>query len=558
VNDIVPTQSQRDLTRRLLRFRSLPEKETALALAADLFKSGRYGDARGVAVSAQQGRAGDEHLLVLEARAWYLERDLGRAQQALMEAVRFNPECTEAFVLLGEVMLKRGEPERAVKVLLKALSLEPEDAQINQIFKRATRFADIARSYSDDVTPVGEEGAAAAKGQPEPEDVQGETAPEQTSSEGWVRAWTRRPAAPPQRPSGPARPSISIIEVNAQHASQLTADSDAQPPPTSERSSAGKGALPTWASENKLVIALCVLAALVVVATVVLYLARGPLGLEKYFTTESSRPHAVRQAAAASGAPRAPQQTPAPARAVEAITASPSAATAVAPAERLLFDEVASLVANGELTRAKARWSQAPEAQRKSILGKAAWAHLALAAGRPQEAVAALADSAKAESLPALASVVYGNALLAAGRSTDAASAYHQALRVEPALPEALIARAELAVRGEQVELALDLIERTESSPQTAQRPSNFRARVLTLKGRAYLLRAQPGDPERARESLSQAVALEGVSAEAYFWLGEVQARRRPRAATEAYERYLKLSPTGTYAPRARRAVAPR
>ena len=42
----------------------------------ELIAAGRYGDARGVVVSAQSPEQEDGTLLVLEGRAWLLERDL--------------------------------------------------------------------------------------------------------------------------------------------------------------------------------------------------------------------------------------------------------------------------------------------------------------------------------------------------------------------------------------------------------------------------------------------------------------------------------------------------
>jgi predicted TPR repeat methyltransferase len=82
---------------------------------------------------------------------------------------------------------------------------------------------------------------------------------------------------------------------------------------------------------------------------------------------------------------------------------------------------------------------------------------------------------------------------------------------------------------------------------------------MLTLKGHAYVQRARSGDFEEATNALSEAVALPGVSVEAFFWLGEAQAgARRPRAATAAYQRYMALDPQGIFVARAKRALATR
>ena len=82
-----PGADSHSLNARLLRFRSDPDLEDACALAEDLISARRYGDARGVAVSAQtDDERLDSRLLVLEARAWYLDHDLVRAQAALVAA----------------------------------------------------------------------------------------------------------------------------------------------------------------------------------------------------------------------------------------------------------------------------------------------------------------------------------------------------------------------------------------------------------------------------------------------------------------------------------------
>src|SRR5689334_9965494 len=129
-----PSTDTHMLNARLLRFRSRPEHEDAYALAQDLFAAQRYGDARGVLVSVQadddqqQGR-----LLVLEGRAWYMDRDLGRAQAALLKAAKLDPQHADAFRWLGEVLLKRGDPGRAVRAFERALMLGADDAELPRL-----------------------------------------------------------------------------------------------------------------------------------------------------------------------------------------------------------------------------------------------------------------------------------------------------------------------------------------------------------------------------------------------------------------------------------------
>jgi hypothetical protein len=89
-------------------------------------------------------------------------------------------------------------------------------------------------------------------------------------------------------------------------------------------------------------------------------------------------------------------------------------------------------------------------------------------------------------------------------------------------------------------------------------RPPETRARLLTLVGRAHIQVAGGGVSQKAAEALAAAVQIQGVPAEAFFWLGESRAGVQTSEARNAYERYLQLEPNGRYAERAKRALAPR
>jgi hypothetical protein len=88
--------NKRVLDARLLRFRSNPESEHPIPLANELMQAGRYGDARGVLVSSYKGNEEDLQLLLMEARAWFVERDFERAQAALHQALRSDPSCVSS------------------------------------------------------------------------------------------------------------------------------------------------------------------------------------------------------------------------------------------------------------------------------------------------------------------------------------------------------------------------------------------------------------------------------------------------------------------------------
>jgi len=144
--------STHSLNARLLRFRSQPGSEDPYTLAEDLIAAKRYGDARGVTVTAQ-GDQEDGYLLVLEGRAWLQERDLVRAQAALLRAVRAAPEFADAYRWLGHVLLKRGDPQRALKTLRRALELNPNDDESQKL---ATRAEHLSEAIEDETMPMSE------------------------------------------------------------------------------------------------------------------------------------------------------------------------------------------------------------------------------------------------------------------------------------------------------------------------------------------------------------------------------------------------------------------
>lgn len=586
---------QRNLTRRLLRFRSLPDKEDPVSLAEALLNTGRYGDARGVAVSAQKGKTEDAKLFLLEARAWFLERDLARAQAALLETIGTDPQCAQAYSLLGEVMLKRGEPERAFKALNKALELDPLDARTTLLCGRALRFSDIARAHSDSEelrptgdppsgnptqnapttptpmiapapvvapTPIIEPLSLPATDEPEglaesPQVDDGSERDEPFSDrptalmidDASVRSSVRPSLAPPERPSGPARPTPSIhpvfygVDLETVQALPTPVPSALPVEDTSSKTVRGGGRLMIFG------VALVVLALLALAG---LYFAHGGSSERKPVNVLSPMPasgKAAKQTAAMSSAQ--------PAAAPSSLDSWPETTSDAASATALL-DKIEQLARESRFNEAKSYLSSVPQPLRQSVLGRAAAARLALAQGRPVEALHALSALAQEGALPPSVSVIYGNALLVVGRVDEAAAAYNSALKLDPEMPEALLERAQLAVRGEQAANAFEFLDRAQRSPKTPARPEAFHARLLTIKGRAYLLRAQSGDFELASRFFFEAIAKKGVPVEAYFWLGEAQAPRKPLAASMAFQRYLDLDPKGMYAARAKRALLPR
>jgi tetratricopeptide (TPR) repeat protein len=151
---------------------------------------------------------------------------------------------------------------------------------------------------------------------------------------------------------------------------------------------------------------------------------------------------------------------------------------------------------------------------------------------------------------------LYGDALYAADQVNPAAGAYDAALAVDGDLPEALLGRAEVHLRAERAQEALELLEKAKTALQTRLRAPEMRARMLTLYGHAYVQRNKRGDLEAARDALRKALQMNPPS-EAYFWLGEAVAGKITPEAAAALKHYLEIEPNGYYAARAKRSLGP-
>jgi cytochrome c-type biogenesis protein CcmH/NrfG len=109
-------------------------------------------------------------------------------------------------------------------------------------------------------------------------------------------------------------------------------------------------------------------------------------------------------------------------------------------------------------------------------------------------------------------------------------------------------------VRGDHGRDALSLLDRAAESLESRARPPALRARMLMLRGRAWL--AERRTPE-ARDTLREASELAGAPAETWFWLGEALTSSNAAQAREAYQHYLDSGSTDdTLAGRARRALS--
>lgn len=180
-------------------------------------------------------------------------------------------------------------------------------------------------------------------------------------------------------------------------------------------------------------------------------------------------------------------------------------------------------------------------------------AKLAVAQRRYGDAIQAIRPLAEPETAPASVVSLYGDALLGVGETDAAIEAFERALTLDASSPEALIGRADLHVRGDHGRDALSLLDRAAEALEQRARPPALRARMLMLRGRAWL--SERHAPE-ARDALREASEIPGAPAETWFWLGESLSSSNAAQAREAYQHYLDSGQTDdTLAGRARRAI---
>ncbi len=144
-----------NLDARLLRFRNDPGSEPAVGLAAALIDANREREATEVAEAGLARTPKDPELGLLLGRGLVASGEMLRAQQAFLQAARIAPRDPRPFRWLGEVLLRRGDPGRAKKVLAKARALGGgDDPAIRRLLERATRFERIADEADSEVTKV--------------------------------------------------------------------------------------------------------------------------------------------------------------------------------------------------------------------------------------------------------------------------------------------------------------------------------------------------------------------------------------------------------------------
>lgn len=215
---------------------------------------------------------------------------------------------------------------------------------------------------------------------------------------------------------------------------------------------------------------------------------------------------------------------------------------------------VEALIGLGRVDDARVQLEGVRREDREMPRARVVSARLALAVGRPGEAVTAMRPIATAEGAGADVIALFADALYEAGEVDAATEQYERARDLDSTHPETLLGIAKALVRAEKGRDALPVLAAVHQALQRRLRPPVIHATMHLLRGRAYLLNGRR-DVGPARQALRDATAITGAPAEAFFWLGEALSGDNAPEARAAYQRYLELAPNGPYASRARRAV---
>ncbi|MEO0324550.1 MAG: tetratricopeptide repeat protein, partial [Myxococcota bacterium] len=213
---------------------------------------------------------------------------------------------------------------------------------------------------------------------------------------------------------------------------------------------------------------------------------------------------------------------------------------------------VEALLGIGNVPDAKVQLERVRPAQRELESVQRVSARVALADGRPGDAVRTLRARAMERDAAVALRVLYADALFAAGETLAASSVYEAALGDDAGHPEALLGFATVLLRGDKADEAEAILARAAGALAGRLRPPALRARLAYLEGRAAL---SAEDLEAAREKLRAATTLPDAPPEAFFYLGESLAGVNAPEARTAYEQFLERVQDGGLADRARAAL---
>jgi tetratricopeptide (TPR) repeat protein len=156
----------RALDELLKSWRSNPDADATIAACSYLGSSDREELIREVGASAETWHGGDARVMLAVGRMYLDAAMLQEAQTSLVAAGKAQPRDASAFRYLGEVLLRRGDAQRAEKVLARAVELGGAEDDVELWHERAVLYSALQKR-------VGPEAVAAevARSMPTPPSV---------------------------------------------------------------------------------------------------------------------------------------------------------------------------------------------------------------------------------------------------------------------------------------------------------------------------------------------------------------------------------------------------
>lgn len=153
--EALPEPTGHRLNLRVLRYRSDPGNDEPVMLARELIAQGRYEEAVELTTRSLEADPEDVDLLLTHGVALRGAGHLNTAQLALTRAAKADPDWSEPWRHLAEVLVARGRLTQAQAVAERGLEIDPFDDDLRAIYElgelelRAARYVDGDREAED-------------------------------------------------------------------------------------------------------------------------------------------------------------------------------------------------------------------------------------------------------------------------------------------------------------------------------------------------------------------------------------------------------------------------
>jgi tetratricopeptide (TPR) repeat protein len=129
------------------------DSASVMRAAIELYRAREYPGVAVVCADALDHDPDNLHLRLLRAKALLALRNDFEAQDELAECVRRDQSCVAAFRLLGELGVRRDQPESAEVFLREALRLDPQDHEAEEWLRLALNMTRRSRQVAGTARP---------------------------------------------------------------------------------------------------------------------------------------------------------------------------------------------------------------------------------------------------------------------------------------------------------------------------------------------------------------------------------------------------------------------